>query len=572
MRRSKTSKNIRRDISSSTRKSRTRSSNSNNSDQGYGTAQSTPEGSPKSEKKYLTLTGSLGETETDNITNINLEVETKDDKYNCKLKYKKDKTVSISFSLDFSENIEDLLEQLKEDEANPGFTDDDFDNIKEQFYDKIEPIKPSDSVVRASKTWRARTQLSRLSRMANTSYRRTSRLNRIKNTMSLDFEYFINPDIFYNIDLISNPEASSSGSIVYKFSTKGKTKYNLILKITMLGENIEENDDALIEYEHYKNMTLLIQKNITPYVFRNIDKLGPFRGDQLDLENKKKLVKQFKFDFNNKSLDKTINSNYFFAMLNETGAEGEVIPFMSFLKKYYKNPQLKEIIFNLLFQILYTLECFNRMSMKHNDLHLSNIMVILKKKNLTNSKSYDKFCRKFIYTDKKGKKKSLFLPNIGIEVRIFDFDRSCKYKKTKLSQKIYSKFVEKNTHQNCEENKYSDTYRVLYNLYKFFNDIVSNTRNNKKNNINIISNLIYFIKSCFNNQKLLIYGLNKKNKFLNLREKTMRFGILKSKPYRGEMLKTNEILLKIIDELALETKISGVNVLETYDIRKIVEM
>ena len=84
MRRSKTSKNIRRDISSSTRKSRTRSSSSNNSDQGYGTAQSTPEGSPKSEKKYLTLTGSHGETETDNITNINLEVETKDDKYNCK--------------------------------------------------------------------------------------------------------------------------------------------------------------------------------------------------------------------------------------------------------------------------------------------------------------------------------------------------------------------------------------------------------------------------------------------------------------------------------------------------------
>ena len=571
MRRSKTSKNIPRDISSSTRKSRTRSSNSNNSDPGYGTSQSTPDGSPK-RQKYLTLTDLDGETETDNITNINLEVETKDDKYNCKLKYKKDKTVSISFSLNFSENIEDLLEQLKNDDANPGFTEDDFNNIKEQFYDKIEPIKPPDYVVSASKTWRARTQLSRLSRMANTSHRRTRRLNRIKNTMSLDFEYFINPDIFYNIDLISNPEASSSGSIVYKFSTKGKYKYNIILKITMLGENIEENEDALIEYEHYKNMTLLIKKNITPYVFRSKDKLGPFRGDQLDLINKEKLVKQFKFDFNNKSLDKTINSNYFFAMLNETGEEGEVIPFMSFLKKYYKNPQLKEIIYNLLFQILYTLECFNRMSMKHNDLHPYNIMVILKKKNLTNSKSYDKFCRKFIYTDKKGKKKSLFLPNIGIEVRIFDFDRSCKYKKTKLSQKIYSKFVEKNTHQNCEENKYCDTYRVLYYLYKFFNDIVSNTRNNKKNNINIISNLIYFIKSCFNNLKLLIYGLNKKNKFLNLREKTTRFGILKSKPYRGEMLKTNEILLKIIDELALETKDSGVNVLETYNITKIVEM
>jgi len=572
MRRSKTSKNI-RSISSSTKKSRTRSSNSNNSDPGYGTSQSTPEGSPKTKKK-LTLTGLDGETETetDNITNINLEVETKDDKYNCKLTYKKDKNVSISFSLNFSENIEDLLEQLKKDDANPGFTEDDFNNIKEQFYNKIKPIKPPDSVISASKTWHARTQKSKLSRMANTSYRRTHLLNKIKNTMSLDFKYFINPDIFYNVKLISNPEASSSGSIVYKFSTKGNNKYNLILKITMLGRNIEENDDALIEYEHYKNMTLLIKKNITPYVFRSKDKLGPFRGDQLDIKNKTELVNRFKFDFNNESLEQTINSTYFFAMINETGAEGEVIPFMSFLKKYYKNPQLKEIIFNLLFQILYTLECFNRMSMKHNDLHLYNIMVILKKKNLTNSDSYDKFYRKFIYTDKKGKKKTLFLPNIGIEVRIFDFDRSCKYKKTKLSQKIYSKFIEKDTYQNCEENKYCDTYRVLYYLYKFFNDIVSNTRNNKKNNINIISNLIYFIKSCFNNQKLLISGFNKKNKFLNLIQDDMRFGILKSKPYRGEMLKTNEILLKIIDELALETKDSGVNVLETYDIRKIVEM
>ena len=232
MRRSKTSKNIPRDISSSTKKSRTRSNNSNNSDPGYGTSQSTPDGSPKTQKKYLTLTDLDGETETDNITNINLEVETKDDKYNCKLKYKKDKTVSISFSLDFSENIEDLLEQLKNDDANPGFTDDDFNNIKEQFYNKIKPIKPPDSVISASKTWRARTQKSKLSRMANTSYRRTHLLNKIKNTMSLDFKYFINPDIFYNVKLISNPEASSSGSIVYKFSTKGNNKYNLILKIT----------------------------------------------------------------------------------------------------------------------------------------------------------------------------------------------------------------------------------------------------------------------------------------------------------------------------------------------------
>ena len=270
--------------------------------------------------------------------------------------------------------------------------------------------------------------------------------------------------------------------------------------------------------------------------------------------------------------EELFNSTYFFAMINETATEGETIPFMSFLERYYKKDNFKEIIYNLLFQILYTLECFNRMSMKHNDLHPYNIMVILKKENLTNSKPPDKFYRKFIYTDKKGKEIPLYLPNIGIEIRIFDFDRSCKYKKTKLSKKIYSKFVEKNTHQNCTENKYGDTYRVLYYLYKFFNKIVSNTKNNKKNNINIISSLIYFIQTCFNNQKLLTHGYNKKNKFLNLREKTTRYGILRSKPYRGEMLKTDQILLKIIDEIRLETRDNNIRVLETYDIRKIIEM
>ena len=586
MRRAPAAKNLRKTSSNS--KSKKSSGNSNNSDQGYETSFSSPEGSPTI-KKYLTLDNlsMLDETNTDNetnnITDIKLKVKT-EDKYYCELTYKKDTVTSISFSLQFYENIDDILEELKNSDADPGFTDKQFDFIEKEFNKKK---KLPNSVKYASKTWRAKTLKSGLRRKVITSYSRTSLLNKIKNTISLDFEYLINPKIFNKVELISSPEESGSGSIVYKLSTNSKEKYNFILKITLIGSNIKENNDALIEYEHYKNMTLLIKKNITPYVFRTKEKLGPFKGAQLKPTIKKEISTQFNFDIDKKKeeissqfnfdIDKKkkkmheelFNSTYFFAMINETATEGETIPFMSFLKRYYKNKNFKEIIYNLLFQLLYTLECFNRMSMKHNDLHLSNIMVILKKKNLTNSKPPDKFYRKFIYTDKKGKEIPLYLPNIGIEIRIFDFDRSCKYKKTKLSQKIYSKFVEKDTHQNCTENKYGDTYRLLYLLHKYFTDIYSTTKNIIRSNID---ELIKFITSCFNNEKLLIYGLNKKNKFLNLTQDNMRYGILRSKPYRGEMLKTDQILLKIIDEIKLETKDNNIRVLETYEIGKIIKM
>ena len=302
MKRTKASKNLRKTSLNS--KSKKSSENSNNSDQGYETSFSSPEGSPTI-KKYLTLDNSsiLEETNTDNITNnitdIKLKVKT-EDKYYCELTYKQNaKSTSISFSLQFYENIDDILEELKNSDADPGFTDKQFDFIEKEFNKKKKPIKLPDPV-KYAKTWRAKTLKSGLRRKVITSYSRTSLLNKIKNTISLDFEYLINPKIFNKVELISSPEESGSGSIVYKLSTNSKEKYNFILKITLIGSNAKENDDALIEYEHYKNMTLLIGKNITPYVFRTKEKLGPFKGSQLKPTIKKEISTQFNFDIDKK--------------------------------------------------------------------------------------------------------------------------------------------------------------------------------------------------------------------------------------------------------------------------------
>ena len=302
MKRANAAKNLRKISSNS--KSKKSSGNSNNSDQGYETSFSSPEGSPTI-KKYLTLDNlsMLDETNTDNetnnITDIKLKVKT-EDKYNCVLTYKKDTETSISFSLQLYENIHDILEELKNSDADPGFTDKQFDFIEKEFNKKKKPIKLPNSVKYASKTWRAKTLKSGLRRKVITSYSRTSLLNKIKNTMSLENEYLLNPKIFNKVELISSPEESGSGSIVYKLSTNSKDKYNFILKITLIGSNAKENDDALIEYEHYKNMTSLIRENITPYVFRTKEKLGPFKGAQLKPTIKKEISTQFNFDIDKK--------------------------------------------------------------------------------------------------------------------------------------------------------------------------------------------------------------------------------------------------------------------------------
>ena len=41
-----------------------------------------------------------------------------------------------------------------------------------------------------------------------------------------------------------------------------------------------------------------------------------------------------------------------------------------------------KILYNILFQILYTLEVYNRIGVKHNDLHTNNIFVLVREKTI----------------------------------------------------------------------------------------------------------------------------------------------------------------------------------------------
>ena len=77
---------------------------------------------------------------------------------------------------------------MKEDETNPGFTDEQFSYIEKEFYTS-EALK---SVSKASEVWRSKTKKSKLRKRTNTSYRRTHLLNKtLRNPISLDNEFFL---------------------------------------------------------------------------------------------------------------------------------------------------------------------------------------------------------------------------------------------------------------------------------------------------------------------------------------------------------------------------------------------
>ena len=91
----------------------------------------------------------------------------------------------------------------------------------------------------------------------------------------------------------------------------------------------------------------------------------------------------------------------------------------------------------------------------HNDLHEGNIMLVINKKNIFSSDFDVQNCNKFIFVDSHYYKKELYLPDIGIEARIYDFDRSCKNVATKKYPEIKCRFYddEFGTYRYCKDNK-----------------------------------------------------------------------------------------------------------------------
>ncbi len=153
-----------------------------------------------------------------------------------------------------------------------------------------------------------------------------------------------------------------------------------------------------------------------------------------------------------------------FTLINETNTISSNTNHLApFLDKNLTNINFIQFV-NLLFQIMYTLQCFNKIGLRHADLHLKNILVFESDQNCLKQNQDKEVYRYFRYNNDE-ETDYLYLPNIGIELRIYDFDRSLK------SKSPYESFNNKYDYKNPNDldmspnaNAYADMYRVIESL------------------------------------------------------------------------------------------------------------
>jgi hypothetical protein len=282
--------------------------------------------------------------------------------------------------------------------------------------------------------------------------------------LSTSYPFLFNKSLFKLDKIISEPKESGSNSVV--FLLKGNNNYQYVLKVTMLKKKSNTYNELIkrnltyVETEMYKIMKYLIKQKITPHMFQYIDDLVNINRNKL---NKYILNKLLNYDR---------DFTYITALFNETSDKNVKLITLRDFKKKVNNSSLsvnkkKEIVYNILFQILYTLEVFNKIDIKHNDLHTKNIFVLINKYNILKN-NHIHSSTKYIYLDKNNKKHIVLLPNIGLDIRIYDFDRSCKQKNNfknypnEINSPLLKRYYSFN--QNITSNKTFDTYKILCEL------------------------------------------------------------------------------------------------------------
>jgi hypothetical protein len=321
-------------------------------------------------------------------------------------------------------------------------------------------------------------------------YRTKYKIDKLKATLFLKEgglldknEYlFLNQKYFDSINVISKPSNSGSDSVVVILK---KAKQQFILKLTFVDSyDVKPLNYPDTEAQMYNIMDILVRRNITPHVFMLVGCFG---------ENVKRSAINPAF---NTWLKKYNNyKSYVYPILTETSNDDsrlmtlhEMFDYLSKWSIVKSDDFICSIYYNIIFQIMYTIQCFIKVGIKHNDLHSGNIFILMRPQNIIKStiSSTKKFCRRYKYRDASGVVQSVLIPNIGLDVRIFDFDRSVKHKNDFRYypdgiKTIYMKNL-KQLGSNDVVNPHSDTYKLLCHLF---------------HNKYVPKNIILFVKKCF---------------------------------------------------------------------------
>lgn len=394
---------------------------------------------------------------------------------------------------------------------------------------------------------RNRTKKSK-SKFSITRKSRSKRVQMLQRHPNLNIKYpdLLNRKTYNSIEKISKQDSTLSGSDVYKvFNKKGS---GFVLKLTHVDKDIFYNDNSLpaTEIKMYKTMNALVTNNVTPHVFTIMDSIKVKRADSTlggKIPKDKYGTYAMFVESNLKEDNITTLADLIFVFLSTEPPADET------------QKKQKHSILNLLFQIIYTIKAFNMIGLKHNDLHLGNILILL------NTPSDKVTHNKYVLTDDT----EVILDNIDISARIFDFDRSCKNPVKSIIKKEFRNAIKPDEiyhkgrdYYSCNANNRADIYRVLYNIWTI----------GKKTNTYITTILKHLLTTIFRGKLSLLES----GKYTYLiHAKKIPSGILTTKssvPTNDEMMSIDEILKLIADEIK-GTENSDGTLSETYELNNI---
>ena len=274
--------------------------------------------------------------------------------------------------------------------------------------------------------------------------------------IDLSKELWLN-DTYFDITSRKLVNKMNSGSRTYVISIDGQilSKYQedtFIVKYTPILDNIDlqKSDNECLIYKYIRN---LVKDNICPFIYYAFQckYLENTTDDEKQILN---IYELFKF------------KNIYMSILKTNNVSQKSYTLFDFLNH---NQIFSKDLFIILFQIMYTLKCFQLIGLKHNDLHLRNI--IIEEENNPITESYNKYIVGY---------KTYIIPKTRYTVKIFDFDLSAIFNrndniklkdeyKSNLEGFIHINYLKEynNTYLNNEDNIMFDVLKLIYGLNKY---------------------------------------------------------------------------------------------------------
>jgi len=284
----------------------------------------------------------------------------------------------------------------------------------------------------------------------------------IKNIEILEKRKYKNLEEYLKANNVQNLKYIKCGSYGHTFKLTTVNNKNFVIKmVPYIIKNKDKKEDYLLSKTRPENVEILIlsllneflDKEKSPHIMFIIntfytDIYNFINIQKIDDARYLELYKKFVINYNKKKFHNKVS-----IIISEWANGGDLL-------QYIKNNQLNFLeIKSILFQLLYTLAIIQNKypSFKHNDLKTNNILITVVEKNCEEYIQY-------IITDDEDKKYIFNVNNVGLNIKIWDFDFAS-IDNLIINEKLNNeKFKERNI--TSKKNRYYDLH---YFFITFFN-------------------------------------------------------------------------------------------------------